>query len=203
MTGEDEKNYRKKPETILERRKVRINIMYYRVAIQTHNECGWKWKSTPLASLEALFRFLRLYNAISQDRLRVFKSSSREEMDAMLAQENNDQASFSVTAEQFLRERRINSWGVKQEGTTDRTQEPRRTRTGTLTPPPRLTESGTQEPFLKEQNTSALERRRVELEMGAGGDHDLPYTFALPASIPQVLSWTRLMVRVQHGELHP
>lgn len=179
--------------------------MYYRVAIQTSNESAWKWKSTALASLEALFRLLRLYSAIPQEHLRVFTSSSREEMDAMLAQENNDQVLHSVTAAQFLHERRISSWGVKQEGSTDRAQEPRRTRTGTLTPPapPAATQSRAQEPLVKKQSVSVLERRRVELEMGAGGDHDLPYTFTLPVSVPQLLSWIRLMVRVQDGELHP
>ncbi len=50
---------------------------------------------------------------------------------------------------------------------------------------------------------SALERRREELESGPGGDHDIPYSFSLPLSLPQVLAWTTLLVRVQQGELHP
>ncbi len=50
---------------------------------------------------------------------------------------------------------------------------------------------------------SALERRREELESGHGSDHDIPYSFSLPLSLPQVLAWTTLLVMVQQGELHP
>ena len=50
---------------------------------------------------------------------------------------------------------------------------------------------------------SPLERRRREIEGGAGGDHDLPYSFALPPSMPQVLAWMRLLAKVQRGELQP
>jgi hypothetical protein len=47
---------------------------------------------------------------------------------------------------------------------------------------------------------SLLEKRREELERGAGGDHDLPYQFTLPTSMPQVLAWVKLLARVQQGE---
>ena len=67
-----------------------------------------------LSSLDALFRFLRLYRAFPPDRLRVFSSSSREEMDAQLVRENNGIASHSVTAAQFLRERLINTQEIAQ-----------------------------------------------------------------------------------------
>ena len=50
---------------------------------------------------------------------------------------------------------------------------------------------------------SSLERRRLEQELGPGGDHDVPYHFALPLSMPQVLAWMKLMGRVQRGELQP
>lgn len=33
--------------------------------------------------------------------------------------------------------------------------------------------------------------------------HDLPYRFTGPSSQPQVLAWTKLLVRVQIGELQP
>lgn len=56
---------------------------------------------------------------------------------------------------------------------------------------------------LESRGISVLERRRKELESGAGGDHDLPYSFSLPGSPPPVLAWMSLLVRVQHGELHP
>jgi hypothetical protein len=52
-----------------------------------------------------------------------------------------------------------------------------------------------------EKRISTLDRKRLEREMGAGGDHDLPYTFALPLSLPQTLAWIRLMAKVQRSEL--
>jgi hypothetical protein len=47
---------------------------------------------------------------------------------------------------------------------------------------------------------SSLEWRREELERGAGGDHDLPYTFTLPTSVSQTITWIRLLVRVQEDQ---
>ncbi|HEX6554554.1 MAG TPA: hypothetical protein VF026_17435 [Ktedonobacteraceae bacterium] len=46
-----------------------------------------------------------------------------------------------------------------------------------------------------------LEGRRLELENGAGGDHDVAYRFVLPPSMPQVLAWTRLLASRERGEL--
>lgn len=48
---------------------------------------------------------------------------------------------------------------------------------------------------------SLLEKKRLEIEYGPGGDHDTPYRFALPISMPQLLAWTRLQVQVQAREL--
>ena len=48
---------------------------------------------------------------------------------------------------------------------------------------------------------SALESRRLELELGPGGDHDVPYRFVLPPSMPPVLAWMRLLARRERGEL--
>jgi hypothetical protein len=66
-----------------------------------------------------------------------------------------------------------------------------------------LNESGKGGSTLERRGRSALERRREELESGPGGDHDIPYRFSLPISLPQVLAWMSLLVRVQHGELRP
>ncbi len=46
-----------------------------------------------------------------------------------------------------------------------------------------------------------LESRRLELESGAGGGHDVPYRFVLPPSMPQVLAWMRLLASRERGEL--
>jgi hypothetical protein len=50
---------------------------------------------------------------------------------------------------------------------------------------------------------SWIEVRRLEAELGAGGDHDLPYTWSLPPSSSQVLAWTKLLARQTRGELVP
>ncbi|HZU66166.1 MAG TPA: hypothetical protein VFA09_02710 [Ktedonobacteraceae bacterium] len=47
----------------------------------------------------------------------------------------------------------------------------------------------------------SLENRRLELESGAGGDHDVAYRFVLPPSIPQVLVWMRRLASRARGEL--
>lgn len=175
--------------------------MYYCVAIQAGDEARWKWKSTLLASLEGLFQLLRLYSAIPQDHLRVFMASSRQEMDELLVLENTGLATTSVTAEQFLSERRIYSFGSKQAGIRGGTQEQQSRRVSTITLHPLEIQSIPAEAFFQEKGLSPLERRRWEVEMGEGGDHDQSYTFALPVSMPQLLAWTRLLVRIQYGEL--
>ncbi len=78
--------------------------MYYRVAIQQNTSTTWQWKSTTISSLTALFQFLRRYDKLAQDRLRVFSSPCIEEMDEQLTRENNGFGSCSVTAAQFRQE---------------------------------------------------------------------------------------------------
>jgi len=53
------------------------------------------------------------------------------------------------------------------------------------------------EPSPYQSSKSPLDKRREEIERGAGGDHDLPYRFTLPTSMPQVLAWVKLLARVQ------
>ncbi len=174
--------------------------MYYRVAIQVNQQPIWQWRSTALTSLEALFSFLRLYRVIPQDHLRVFSSTSREDLNEQLVQENQGRLTNSVTAAQFLYERGMGSREMTPEVSARRA----RTRTGTLvaagTTPP-STESSILPHAPAEWSSSILESRRLELERGAGGDHDSPYTFALPLSMPQTLAWVELLVKVQQGAL--
>ena len=66
-----------------------------------------------------------------------------------------------------------------------------------------VNECGEEGSALENRGMSALERRREELESGPGGDHDLPYSFSLPISLPQTLAWMTLLARVHCGELHP
>lgn len=155
-----------------------------------------------LTSLDALFRFLRFYSALPQDRIRVFSSSSRENMDGLLAEENNGMDSSSVTAAQFLQERRIQvremTKSALEQGTAEQKKGAIAVTTRQLS-----NESSTGEQVLSMNNVSLLERRRAELECGSGGDHDTPYTFSLPTSMPQAIAWARLLARVQAGQLQP
>jgi hypothetical protein len=187
--------------------------MYYRVAIQRQGNQldrppSWQWQSTVLSSLQTLFQFLRLYSALSQDRLRVFSSSSRESLEEQLRQENQGLGSHSVTAAQFLQALLIRSPQVtpgmpaRAEGADHRWQ-PALMGAIEAGCHPSVKEYGTEENSLVAPSASALERRRLELESGPGGDHEVPYCFALPASLPQVLAWMRLLARVHRGELQP
>lgn len=47
---------------------------------------------------------------------------------------------------------------------------------------------------------SWIEVRRLELELGAGGDHDQAYAWSLSSSDPHVLAWTKLLARRERGE---
>jgi hypothetical protein len=182
--------------------------MYYRVAIQRQGDQldrppSWQWKSTVLSSLQTLFQFLRLYGALPQDQLLVFFSSSGEGLVEQLAQENRGHESDSVTAAQFLRERMICSPQVARR-TSEREGGSYQERVSTaVATQPSLNESCKGFTTLDRGGLSALERRRLELESGAGGDHDLPYWFTGPSSLPQALAWMKLLVRVQDGEWHP
>src|SRR5258708_2953153 len=48
---------------------------------------------------------------------------------------------------------------------------------------------------------SWIEVRRLELELGAGGDHDRPYSWSLPPSGPQMLAWTKLAALRERSEI--
>ncbi len=73
--------------------------MYYRVAIQADASPAWQWKSTTLSSLNALFQLLRRYRNLSQDHLRVFSSSSREEIDEQRPSLNESSSGTGVPDE--------------------------------------------------------------------------------------------------------
>jgi hypothetical protein len=49
--------------------------------------------------------------------------------------------------------------------------------------------------------TSWMEVRRLEIELGEGGDLDQAYDGHLPSSSSQVLAWTKLLARRARGEL--
>jgi hypothetical protein len=171
--------------------------MYYRVAIQV-DERDWRWVSTVLSSLDTIFRFLRLYHAFPQDRLRVFSSSSRESLHEQLARENSGGESHSVTAAQFLRERLLSSSG---EGT--RAAPARQTREGqeaaTCRDVGSSLSSGSDMSSWRVESAHGLDSRRLEVERGVGSDHDLPYQFTFPHLWLQALAWAKLLAKVQCG----
>ena len=177
--------------------------MYYRVAIQADASSTWRWRSTVLSELSALFQLLRLYRAVPQDRLLVFFSSSREEMNEHFVGVNQGCFSTSVTAAQFLQERMIGSPEVVWEASAHRTRRNGQPTSIAAVSEPSPGESGREAQPLDERGVSLLEQRRGELERGVGGDHDCPYHFTLPGSMPQVLIWVKLLVRVQQGDLQP
>jgi hypothetical protein len=157
-----------------------------------------------LTSLEALFRFLRIYSVVPQDQLRVFSSPSLEDLNEQLARENNGDGSASVTAAQFLHERGIRSTSTTQAASASSTQEHSgRSGIAIASVSAQLTQDNAERHAPDAGNGNILERRRRAIEWGAGGDHDRPYAFALPGSWPQVSAWIRLLVRVHTGELQP
>jgi hypothetical protein len=177
--------------------------MYYRVATQVGNEFTWRWKSTVLSSLDTLFRFLRLYGALSQECLWVFSSPSREGLQEQIGQEHQALSSHAVTAVQFLQERLIHP----PEGMRGRAESKAETNLEMVPIAMRtqqaFKERGRGGDVLERRGMSALERAREDLESGTGGDHDLFYLFSLPLSTQQVLTWVKLQARVRNGELHP
>ena len=177
--------------------------MYYRVATQVDAAPTWQWKSSVLSELATLFHYLRLLRALPHDQLRVFSSSSRQGLVEQLEQENQGLAHMSVTAAQFLRERRIQPPAERQRTSQrERGTSLVRVAMAGISPQP-VNEPGSEGCAVGTRSMSALERRREELESGPGADHDLPYQFSLPSSLPQVLVWVKLLVKVQKGECEP
>jgi hypothetical protein len=164
-------------------------MTYYRLAIQNRQTARWSWKTTPITSLKAVFELLRCYRVLlPQDRIRVFTASSKEELLAQSILQQNDPAQATQPAastatwakdiwEQHIAMRTAQ---VIQQGAPNAT-------------------TGTAEGL----SVSVLDQKRLEVELGPGGDHDVPYSFALPVSMPQVLAWMRLLGKVQRGELVP
>ncbi len=132
-------------------------MIYHRVALQGSQAATWCWKSGLLTSLESVLGVLNLYRCVPKERIRVFLSTSPEQMDAMLTRANQGLLSTAITTDQLYDKHRI-SW---------------------------------------------IEVRRLEAELGAGGDHDRPYTWSMPPSGPQVLAWTKLLARRERGEFVP
>lgn len=180
--------------------------MFYRIAIRREGDNRgesplWKWYSTVLGSLNSVLFFFHYYHGLPLDRLRVFSSSSREELKEQLMGENNGLGSNSVPAVQFLRERFSPVPEETAGVSAHQIREQREPATISSATKRSCNECSTGAQV--EKSMSVLERRRGETEWGAGSDHDLPYSFTLPDSWPQVRAWMRLLASIQRGEIQP
>ncbi len=129
-------------------------MIYYRVALRGGQSTTWRWKSSPLTSLEDVLGVLKLYRCMPRENIRVFLSTAPEQMEAMLVRANQGSLSTAVTTDQ-LWDKHCTSW---------------------------------------------IQVRRLELELGSGGDHNQPYTWSLSSSSSHVLAWTKLLARRERGE---
>jgi len=179
-------------------------MTYYRLAMQNQQTAIWAWKSTVVTSLEAVFQLLRIYRVLPPDRLRVFSSHCKEDLtQARLDCEKNTLTAYSVTAPEFSRARKLQAHETARDesdpGTAKTTMQP-----STAVVPASSWQINSVAPSsLAANGLNDLDKQRLEREMGPGGDHDLPYTFMLPLSTPQVLAWIRLLAQVQNGKLQP
>ena len=202
-------------------------MIYYRFAFQDRQTAKWRWKTTPLTSLQAVFQLLRAFSALPQDSIRVFAASSTGGLNEMLDSENNGHTSGSITASQFLQERNpavrepaqgasgrrasrpggqagadIETWAKDlwerhtAMGSTQAVQPGASVATSTLLRGSININGASPSPGM-----SLLQQKRLEIERGAGGDHDTPYLFTLPTSLKERLAWVYLQARVQAGEL--
>ena len=171
-----------------------------------------------LSTPGTLFDFLNLYDRVPKNRLRVFFATSMDFMNAMLVRENSGLLSNSITVEQFLKSRkRIDGQNIKQleseldlqlnTGLVARSVITRKLgdersslQATSFVEPANLVIS---EATGNNRESNLVRLMQEESERNRGGDHDTPYTFALPVSMRQALAWARLLAMVQRGELEP
>ena len=174
-------------------------MTYYRLAFQDRYTLLWIWRSTVLTSLEGVLWLLRIYSVIPAERMSVFAAASKEEMVEMLNRENSGLTSGSLTAAQFLRDRHLHVRSTSAEETRAKAV----SRSTSVAIDASMRENRLTSYAADARSIDLLEQKRLQIEQGPGGDHDTPYRFALPISTPQLLAWTRLLARVQAGDLQP
>ncbi|HYB02418.1 MAG TPA: hypothetical protein VED37_19495 [Ktedonobacteraceae bacterium] len=199
-------------------RTVRYDMIYFRVAIRMKEPSQWRWKSSILNTPGTLFNFLTMYDCVPKDRLRVFFATSMKCMNEMLVRENSGLLSNSITVEDFLKNgRKIDGQCIRELefelGLQESVELIARSAITRKLGDERVPMAAT--PSIEIANYSTLESigsslanilsslKREDSEWSIGGDHDTPYTFSLPVSMPQALAWARLLAKVQNGELIP
>ncbi len=130
-------------------------MLYYRVAIRGSQSATWRWKSSPLTSLGGVLGVLKLYRSVYREHIRLFLSTSPDQMDAMLSRANQGLLSTAIPVDQLYDKHSV-SW---------------------------------------------IEVRRLEIELGAGGDHDCPSTWSLPPSATHHFAWMKLRGMRERGEI--
>ena len=129
------------------------------------------------------------------------RDRSHKDFDEQFKREQGATGFHSVTATQFLRERLISPGDTTRETSEQKTQENQEAVSSEAALSLSLYESNMRTPTL--DNVSRLNCKRLEIERGAGGDHDLPYHFAIPHVWSQVRAWTELLMQIQRSELQP
>ncbi len=173
-------------------------MIYYRIATQPHPLSPRRWLTTTLTSLQAVMLFLQMHRSPTQAHWRIFFASSAEALEEMLAAEQEGKASFSLTPAQFLSKLQPHALEAQQkeaEAALAQVGKRAQAESGPINTQrtPRISA-----PLPAVGAISALELRRLELELGAGGDHDTPYVFAFPRTLPEIRAWLRL--RAEHSE---
>jgi hypothetical protein len=84
-------------------------MIYYRVALRGSQTATWRWKSSPLTSLDGVLGWLHLYHSVPREYIRVFLSTSPEQMDTMLRRENQGVLSTAIPVDQLWDRYRV-SW---------------------------------------------------------------------------------------------
>ncbi len=171
-----------------------------------------------LSTPGTLFDFLNMYDRVPKDRLRVFFATSIEFMNAMLERENKGLISNSVTVEEFLKSRkRIDGQNIMQleselslelnKELITRSVITRKLgdESSSLQATSTFESANSVTPVVRGNNreSNLLGLMQEASEWSRGGDYDTPYSFALPVSMRQALAWTRLLAKVQRGELEP
>jgi hypothetical protein len=171
-----------------------------------------------LSNPGTLFDFLKMYERVSTNRLRVFFATSTSFMNEMLVRENSGLLSNSITVEEFLASgRKIDRQYIKQlefelclqesmeliakSAITKKLGDESSSMQAISPVEPAI--SALSETRGSNRESSLMRQMQEDSEWSIGGDYDTPYTFALPVSMPQALAWARLLAKVQQGELIP
>jgi hypothetical protein len=78
-------------------------------ALREGQAARWGWKSSLLISLDGVLDLLKMYHCMPKEHIRVFLSSSAEQMEEMLSRANQGLLSTAVTMDQ-LWDKHCMSW---------------------------------------------------------------------------------------------